>query len=92
MNNVEAPATDRRRLVFRKAFRFPQSSVPKPDSRNENSRSQVVFHLLPRGLDFLWRQALLKRRQAESVPQFDTVESGERQRVRIRLPPRVGAR
>lgn len=92
MDYVQTPATDRRRMVFCEAFRCLQNSVPKPDSRNENSRCKVVFHLLPCGLDFLWRQALLKRRQTESIPQLDTVKSGERQRVRIRLSPRVRPR
>jgi hypothetical protein len=52
----------------------------------------IILNFVPCGLDLRQSEPLLKQRQTQSVPQFEPVEAGERQRRRVGLTPRIGPR
>jgi hypothetical protein len=63
--------------------------MPEAAARDEESGGEVILHFLSSRLDFLRCESFLKDSQAEGVAEFKSVECGERQRLRIGLPPCV---
>lgn len=89
MQNVQTPTANRRRVLRCEALCLRDQPFPQIWHWHQQSRGEILLHVLPRRLCFCGCQALLEYREAQRISEFDAVDAGEINGSGIGLPPRI---
>ena len=77
MQNVQIPAAQRRRVLFRQAIGFLNKLFPQVGLGHQQARGQVLFDLQPRGQRLRLSQTLLKPSKPKRVSEFTAMKACE---------------